>query len=118
MAFRNPIAIRTVGITGGNTVSGWKYLINPSSGVTTAGRSVSLTEGVQIRNSGAAASSIFPVISIFGLTGGTAGAANTDGFALPSGQDIFFKANNLNVIMVKTTSGTATDGVTLSYIAY
>ena len=118
MAFRNPIAIRTVGITGGNTVSGWKYLINPSSGVTTAGRSVSLKEGVQIRNAGNTASSVLPVISIFGLTGGTASAANTDGFVLSTAQDIFFKANNLNVIMVKTTSGTATDGVTLSYIAY
>jgi hypothetical protein len=118
MPFRNPVAIRTVGITGGNTVSGWKYLINPSSGATTAGRSVSLKEGVQIYNAGATASAVLPVISIFGLTGGTAGTLNTDGFVLPSGQDVFFKTNDLNVIMVKTTSGTVTDGVTLSYIAY
>ena len=116
MAFRNPIAIRTVGITGGNTVSGWKYLINPSSGATTAGRSVSLKEGVQIYNSGGAAP--LPVISIYGITGGTANTANTDGFVLPSGQDVFFKTNDLNTIMVKTTSGTITEGVTLSYIAY
>jgi len=110
----NPITFETVGITGGNTQDGWKYLLSQTTTKTT---SQSLREGVQIRNIGT--STVDAVISIQGISLGSFTAATGGvGFPLAAQTELFLPVSDLSSVIVKTNSATTSLGVTLAFIGY
>lgn len=96
-----------------NAATSWVYL---QGGTFTKPSSTKLTEGVLIRNIGTASNA---VVSIEGQTAGTypGTGATASGFLLATNSEMFFPVNDLNDVVVKTSSSTLI-GVTLGYIAY
>jgi hypothetical protein len=106
----NPIAVETVGITGGQSQDGWKYL---TSQTTTKAVSQSLREGVRIRNIGGTTDAI---ISVQGLSlGSYTSATGGVGYALAPSTEVFFPVSDLSTVIAKTNTATTTLGVTLTY---
>ena len=107
---RDPLTIRTVGITAANGPADWKYLLSQT---TTRPADFILVDGVFLSN--ANVNSV--VISDQGLSAGTFITGTTaDGFVLAQNQTLNFKINNLADVIIKSTSASIT-GVTLSYFA-
>ena len=112
----NPISIETVGITGGNTQDGWKYLTSQTTQRPTA---QSLREGVRIKNVGPSAGNTDAVLSVQGISLGSFTAATGGvGFALSGQAELFLPVSDLSTVIVKTNNATASVGITLAYVAY
>lgn len=110
----NPITTKTVGITGGNSQTGWKYLTTQT---TTKGSSLGLREGVQLRNVGT--STVDAIISLEGITFGDFTAATGGvGFPLAAQTELFLPVSDLSSVVIKTSSTVTSAGVTLGFIAY
>ena len=111
----NPQKVRCIGITAANGPSEWKYLLSGDKSIPS---SVELQQGVYIRNTGTVNDA---VISIEGFSGGTAnptgGGLTFDGYVLPSRTEVFLPVADLADVIVKSTSTSASTGITLSYIA-
>jgi hypothetical protein len=108
---RDPLVIRTSGFTAGNGPADWRYL---TTGTFTRGSDLFLVDGVFLKNVG-------PndvVISDQGVSAGTfLTGVTADGFQLKQNEFVDYKINNLADVIVKSTSATATTGITLSYFA-
>jgi hypothetical protein len=110
----NPSYIGVIGITAQNGPSEWRYLL---SGTKTPPSSISLQQGVYIRNTGKGTDA---VISIEGFSAGTANPVGTgvsfSGYVLPFSGEVFLPVDDIAKVIVKSTSAT-TVGITFSYIA-
>lgn len=109
----DPKVIETTTGYAANTATSWVYL---HGGTFTKPTSNMLTEGVLIRNIGTASNA---VISIEGKTAGTypGTGATADGFLLATNSEMFLAINNLNDVVIKTSSSSVI-GVTLGFVAY
>lgn len=108
---RDPLVIRTSGFTAGNGPADWRYL---TTGTFTRGSDLFLVDGVFLQNIGPNG----VVLSEQGVSAGTfLTGVTADGYLIAQNQTLDFKINNLADVIVKSTSATATTGITLSYFA-
>jgi hypothetical protein len=110
VVIREPLVVRTVGTTGANSPTAWKYL---TTGTVIKGSDLFLIDGVVLTNP----SPNPVVVSKEGISAGTIGSTGADGYILNQNQNLNLKVKNLADVIIKSTVATASTGITLSYIA-